>query len=132
MLELTTLLVGIIKNHSFTLSRDDEMKKAKKGIKLQVDFDFSAMSIDDVIAKTVGAATIAWQNGNRDNFDQFTDGQHLGTISVVSAGRKGEVDVTLAGKAKYAASSDAERIEMIMTVSGCSLNEATALVESTD
>lgn len=127
-LDLQQLLTGIIINHSFGLSADKDAKEDKQSITLNADFDFSGITIAEGLQKAVGQATIAWQQANRPSFDNFTDGQKLGTIEVGAAGRKAPVDSEKVVANRYAAADFDERVAQLVRITGMDELNAKAIV----
>ncbi len=117
-LDLQMKLEGIILADSFSISKDAEAKANGETIKLLVDWDFSAITIEQGLAKAKSQVRIAWQNANRTNFDSYEDQQHLGTIAVAIAGNKMAVDVEKAAAGKYAAGSLMDKVKLISNVMG--------------
>ena len=108
-MKLSDLLTGVVINKSFLLSRNAKAKAAKDGITLHAELDFSLVTVEAAVDKAASQAIIAFQNGNRKNYDSFENGQHL-EIPVTSAGRQIVVDPMVAMRARYAnADTDGER-----------------------
>ena len=79
---------------------------------VNLEINYSGLTIGDVFTKAARADVVSWQNGpGRKNFDQWTDGQRI----KISARRPGStsVDPETAMVAKLAAMNEDERAAFI-------------------
>lgn len=127
-LQLDTKLEGIQLEDKFSLSRDKDSREG--AIKLQATFDFSDLTIADVLAKAKSQVRIAWQNANRDNFDNFNDGEHLGVISVILAGGKMAVDSGKVVANKFASADFDGKVAVLMEITGMDEDQASDVIKS--
>ena len=128
--QMDTLLDGIIVHDTFSLSRDADEKAQKLGITLHVDFDFSAVTVEEAVngmAKT--KCRIALQNAIRDDYDGFTDGQQLGVIPVTAAGRKVAVDAEVVVANRFASADRDGKIEQLIAITGLDYDKAAFIVD---
>ena len=126
MLELSTKLDGITLKDTFSLKRDKHSTESKT---LHVEYDFSELSIADVLHKAKSQVRIAWQNANRPNFDGYDDGEDLGLIAVKLAGGKMAVDSGKVVANKFAGADFDGKVAVLMEITGMNLEDATAAVE---
>ncbi len=126
-LSLDTKLEGIQLEDKFTLSRDKDSKA--DGKKLFATWDFSDLTIANILYKAKSQVRIAWQNGNRDNFDNFNDGEHLGVIKVLLAGGKMAVDSEKVVANRFAAGDFDARVAILMEVTGLEKTAARQIVQ---
>ena len=108
-----TKLDGIVIKYSFGLARNKAESKAKLGIKLYGSFDYTGMSVADVLEKSVRHDAIIWQHRARPVFDLYKDGQKVNVL-VTDLAKRSTIDPAATQRNRYMAADTLEQKALVL------------------
>lgn len=123
-------LDGMVVKHSFDLSRDNKAKKAGIKIRIHGDFDYTGLTVDDLLAKCVRHDAIIWQHRARPVYDQFKDGQKV-KVLVTDLAQRATVDPAAVQRNKYmAADTVDQKAQLLHDSTGIPLKDCRDIVKA--
>ncbi|KKN53582.1 hypothetical protein LCGC14_0600780 [marine sediment metagenome] len=130
MLKLETKLDGVTFKHAFNVAKDKAAKAAKDFKRVFVTFDFTGLTIADVIEIALRPLAIIVQNLIRADYTSYSDGQQL-TIVVNDLGKKGPtIPPEQAVRNKYAAADTVEqKAQLLHDSTGIPIKDCLSIVK---
>lgn len=121
-------LDDVVVKYGFTMSRNNAEKKAKLGIDIHGQFNYTGLTVDDLLAKCVRHDAIIWQHHARLVFDQYKHGQKV-TVLVSDLAKKVTADPKAAVRNMYTAADTVDqKAQLLHDSTGIPLKDCVAIV----